>query len=150
MTLPRGFSGGVWGDGSADERWRAAAARGAAGFGSRAIDERGGGTAARARTPSGVPAVKGVQDRGSDGSNFEATRSPQQPVQARGAAASSSGDHLPVVPGFWPDPGGRKAARGSWDRPWPRNGAPVDDQSGAARPPAARPNRSDISKWQKE
>jgi hypothetical protein len=33
MALPRGFSG-VWGDGSGDERWRAAAARGAAGFGS--------------------------------------------------------------------------------------------------------------------
>jgi hypothetical protein len=33
MTLPRGFLG-VWGDGSADQRWRAAAARGAARFGS--------------------------------------------------------------------------------------------------------------------
>jgi hypothetical protein len=33
MTLARGYPGGVWGDGSADERWRAAAARGSAGFG---------------------------------------------------------------------------------------------------------------------
>jgi hypothetical protein len=30
MTLPGGFPGGVWGDGSADERWGAGAARGAA------------------------------------------------------------------------------------------------------------------------
>ncbi len=41
MTLPGGFSGGVWGDGSADERSGAWAARGAAGFGSSAVDERG-------------------------------------------------------------------------------------------------------------
>jgi hypothetical protein len=40
MTLPRGFPGGVWGDGSADERWGAAAARGpqaAAGTSRRAV-----------------------------------------------------------------------------------------------------------------
>src|SRR5690242_9327598 len=38
MTLPWGFLGGVWGDGSADERWRAYAARVAAGFGSTTAD----------------------------------------------------------------------------------------------------------------
>src|SRR5262249_715206 len=53
MTLPRGYAGGVWGDGSAHERWGAAAARGAAGFESRKIDRRSGGAAARARTPLG-------------------------------------------------------------------------------------------------
>src|SRR5439155_7888862 len=46
MTLPRGFAGGVWGDGSADERSRAAAARGAAGFGSAKIDGRSSGSVA--------------------------------------------------------------------------------------------------------
>jgi hypothetical protein len=39
MTLPGGFPGGVRGDGSADERWGAEAARGAAGFGSTAADD---------------------------------------------------------------------------------------------------------------
>jgi hypothetical protein len=34
MTLPEDFSGGIRGDGTADERWGAVAARGAAGFGS--------------------------------------------------------------------------------------------------------------------
>jgi hypothetical protein len=43
MTLPGGFPGGVWGDGSADERSGAAAARGAAGFASGKIDGRSGG-----------------------------------------------------------------------------------------------------------
>ena len=39
MTLPEGFAGGIRGDGSADERWGAEAARGAAGFGSTAADD---------------------------------------------------------------------------------------------------------------
>jgi len=34
MTLPEGFAGVVWGDGSTDERWGADAARSAAGFAS--------------------------------------------------------------------------------------------------------------------
>src|SRR5215472_12300099 len=63
MTLPRGFAGGVWGDGSADERSRAAAARGGARFGSAAVDDRGGGAAARARAPSSVSGVEGISDR---------------------------------------------------------------------------------------
>jgi hypothetical protein len=43
MTLPRGFLGGVRGDGLADERRGADAARSAAGSGSKTIDDRGGG-----------------------------------------------------------------------------------------------------------
>jgi hypothetical protein len=77
MTLPRGFSGGVWGDGSADERSRAGAARGAAGFGSGTIDDRGGGAAARARAAAGVSAVEGVSDRRSTRPDLETPRSPQ-------------------------------------------------------------------------
>src|SRR5205085_12085075 len=38
MTLPWGSLGGVWGDGSANERWRAYAARVAAGFGPTTAD----------------------------------------------------------------------------------------------------------------
>jgi hypothetical protein len=38
MTLPWGFLGGVWGDGSGNERWRAYAARVAAGFGPTTAD----------------------------------------------------------------------------------------------------------------
>src|SRR5271163_2242341 len=45
MTLPWGFPGGVRGDDTADERWGAFAAGGAAGFGSAAADDRGGGPA---------------------------------------------------------------------------------------------------------
>ena len=60
MTLPADFPGGVWGDGSTDERWGVVAARGAAGFGSAAIDGGGRGTAAGARAPSGISAVEGV------------------------------------------------------------------------------------------
>jgi len=54
MTLPREFPGGVRGDGSADERSGADAARDAAGFGSEAADDRDGSAAAEAWTPSGV------------------------------------------------------------------------------------------------
>src|SRR5260221_567694 len=43
MTLPADFAGGVWGDDTADERSGAFAVRGAAGFGSRPADGRGGG-----------------------------------------------------------------------------------------------------------
>src|SRR5580700_6115671 len=92
MTLPGGFPGGVRGDGSADERRGADAAGSAAGFGSEAIDDCGGGAAAGARAPSGVPAVEGIPDRGSGGSDLEAPWSPQQPAQARSAAASGAGD----------------------------------------------------------
>src|ERR1700747_3352261 len=53
MTLPADFPGGVWGDGSTDERWGVVAARGAAGFGSAAIDSGGRGTAAGAWAPAG-------------------------------------------------------------------------------------------------
>jgi hypothetical protein len=49
MTLPGGFSGGVGGDGSADERWGAVAAGSAARSGSETVDDEGSGTAAGAR-----------------------------------------------------------------------------------------------------
>src|SRR6516162_2579411 len=110
MTLPEGFPGGVWGDGSADERSGAAAARGAAGFESGKIDGPSGGAAARARAPSGVSVVEGLSDRRSDRPDLETTRSPQQPAQARGVAARGCHDHPPVVLGFWPDFGGREIA----------------------------------------
>src|SRR5512132_3548983 len=67
MTLPRGFLGGVRGDGLADERRGADAARSAAGSGSKTIDDRGGGAVVEARASSGVPAVEGVPDHGSGG-----------------------------------------------------------------------------------
>jgi hypothetical protein len=92
MTLPRGFPGGVGGDGSVDERWGAIAAGSAARSGSEAVDDDGSGTAAGARATSGVPAIEGLSDRGRDGLDLEATRAPQQPVQARDAASSSAGD----------------------------------------------------------
>ena len=106
MTLPSGISGGVWGDGSADERWRAAASRSAAGFGSGAIDDRSGRTAARARTAASISLVKGLSDRRSGRPDLETARSPQQPAQTRGVAARGSDDHPPVVLGLWPDFGG--------------------------------------------
>src|SRR5262249_26780186 len=101
MTLPRGFPGGVWGDGTADERWGAAAARGAARFGSAKIAARGGGAADRAGAASSVSTVEGLSDRRRDGRDLETTRSPQQPAQARGVAARGSDDHPPVVLGLW-------------------------------------------------
>ncbi len=145
MTLPRGFPGGVWGDGSADERSGVAAARDAAGFGAKAADDGSGGPAVGARAASGVSVAESVPDRRSDRLNLEAAWASRQPAQARGAAAGGSDDHPPVVLGFWPDPGGREAARGSWDRGRSRNAAPVDDRSRAvaqskaaqAYPPAA-------------
>ena len=131
MTVPRGFAGGVWGDGSADDRSGAAAARGGVRFGSAAVDDRDGGAAARARTPSSVSAVEGLSDRRSDRPDLKTTRSPQHPAQARDVAARGSDDHPPMVPGFWPDVGGREVARGSWGRNWSGNAAPVDDRSRA-------------------
>src|SRR5438132_10004049 len=74
MTLPADFPGGVWGDGSTDERWGVVAARGAAGFGSAAIDGDGRGTAAGARAPSGISAVEGVSHCGSGWLDLEAPR----------------------------------------------------------------------------
>src|SRR5271167_5183261 len=93
MTLPEDFSGGIRGDGTADERWGADAARGAAGFGSATADDDGSGAASGARAASGVPAVEGVPERGSDGPDLEAPRLPRQPTQAGGAAQSGAGDH---------------------------------------------------------
>ena len=49
MTLLGGFPGGVGGDGSADERWAAVAAGGAARSGSRTLGDAGGRSIARAR-----------------------------------------------------------------------------------------------------
>jgi hypothetical protein len=37
--------------------------------------------------------LKGVQGRGSDGSDLEATRSPEQPAQTGGASGQGVGDH---------------------------------------------------------
>ena len=77
------------GDGSVDERQGVDAARSAARSGSETIDDCGGGAAAGARTPSSVPAVEGLPDRGSNRVNLVATRSSQQPMQA-GAAKESA------------------------------------------------------------
>src|SRR5262249_9346825 len=88
---------------------------------------------------SSVSAVEGLSDRRSDRPDLETPRLPQQPAQARGVAARGSDDYPPVVLGFWPDVDGREATRGSWDRPWPGNPAPVDDRSRAvARSQAAQ------------
>ena len=59
--------------------------------------------------------LKAYRIEGPTRPDLEATRSPQQPAQARGVAARGSGDHSRAVLGFWPDLGGREAARGSWD-----------------------------------
>src|SRR3984893_3864027 len=72
--------------------WKAGSA---ARSGSAAIDECGSGAAAGARTPSGVPAIGGISDRGSGGSNLGATRSSQQPrksVALRRAALAMIGE----------------------------------------------------------
>src|SRR5215469_11271058 len=113
MTLPGGFPGGVRGDGSFDERRGADAARGAAGCGSEAIDDGGCGAAAGARTPSGVPAIEGLPDRGSNRLNLEATRSSQQPAQAGAATESGAGDRPRVVLGFRTDVGVRRLPHAS-------------------------------------
>src|SRR5262249_25341347 len=116
MTLARGIPGGVRGDGSVDERWGAVAAGGAARSGSETVDDGGSGAAAGARAAPAVPAVEGVPSRGRDELDLKGTRAPQQPSQARGTAASRADNDSRVVLGFWPDLGGREAARGSWDR----------------------------------
>src|SRR5271165_435689 len=80
MTLPGGFSGGVGGDGSSDERSGTFAAGGAAGFGPKATDDESGGSAFGARAASGVSGVKVLSDRRSDRPDLETTRSTQQPA----------------------------------------------------------------------
>ena len=138
MTLPGGFPGGVRGDGSADERSGACAARGAAGFGSVSADDRGGGAAAGARAPSGIPAVEGLPQRGPDWFDFEAPRSLQQPAKARGSSHQGAVDHSRALLGFRPDFGGREAARGTWNNPRSRDIATMDDRGRAvARSQAA-------------
>jgi hypothetical protein len=59
--------------------------------------------------------LKAYRTEGSDGPDLEATRSAQQPAQARGAPESGAGDHSRMVLGFRPDIGGGETARGSWD-----------------------------------
>src|SRR5205814_4160566 len=93
MTLPRGFAGGVWGDGSADERSRAAAARGAAGFGSAKIDDRSSGAAARAPSASSVSVVEGLSDRRSDRPDLETSWSPPRCTRDR---ALTGGEAAPL------------------------------------------------------
>src|SRR5262249_22944263 len=93
MTLPGAFSGGVRGDGSADERWGAVASGSAARSGSATVDDGGRGAAVGARATSGVPAAEGVPGRGCGRPDLEETRVPQQPTQARGSAASSAGSN---------------------------------------------------------
>src|SRR5437667_1629600 len=129
MTLPGGNPGGVGGDGSADERWGTYKARGAAGFGSAAADDRGGGAAAGARAPSGIPAVEDIPVGRRDGSDLEAAWSSEQPVQARRAARQSISDHSRAVLGFRSNFGGREAARGARDRARPRDTAAVADRA---------------------
>src|SRR6516225_9067166 len=111
MTLPGGFPGGVGGDDSADERWGADAARGAAGFGSAAIDDSDSNAAAGARAATGVPAVEGLPQRGSGWFDFEAPRSLQQSSQAGGSSQQGAVDHSRALLGFRPNFGGREAAR---------------------------------------
>ena len=74
MTLPEDFSGGIRGDGTADERWGADAARGAAGFGSAPADDDGSGAASGARAASGIPAFKDLPRRGSGGPEISKRR----------------------------------------------------------------------------
>lgn len=119
MTLPADFPGGVWGDGSTDERWGVVAARGAAGFGSAATDGGGCGTAAGARAAPGVPAVESVSERGCAGFDLETARSCEQPAQARGSSHQGVVGDSRAVLGFWPDPSGREAARSASDHPRP-------------------------------
>jgi hypothetical protein len=91
MTLPGGFPGAVWGDGSADERSRAAAARGVARFGSAAADARCGGAALGVGAASGVSAVEGLSDRGSDRPNLETPVAAVTGASPRRCGASISG-----------------------------------------------------------
>src|SRR5215472_4448529 len=126
MTLPGGFPGGIWGDGSADERSGAEAAGGAAGFGSAPADKRSGGATAEAGAPPGVPAAESVSDRGRCRPDVEAAWPSEQPSQARGGSGQSAGDHWQAVLGFRPDPSGREAARGARDRARPRDAAAMD------------------------
>jgi hypothetical protein len=74
MTLPEDFSGGIRGDGTADERWGADAARGAAGFGSAPANDDGSGAASGARAASGIPAFKDLPRRGSGGPEISKRR----------------------------------------------------------------------------
>jgi hypothetical protein len=83
MTLPGDFAGGVWGDGSADERWRAWTVRGAAGLGSAATDNTGGGAALGARAAAGISAVKGLPGRGRGRTDLEAARYVARPAKAK-------------------------------------------------------------------
>jgi hypothetical protein len=127
MTLPGGFQEGVKGDGSADERWGLTQLEVLRDLDQRRLTTEAAGTAAGARTPPAIPAVEGVPARGSGGPDLEATRSPQQPAQARSAAESGAGDHPRVVLGFRPNIGGREAARGARDHARPRDAPALDD-----------------------
>ena len=60
--------------------------------------------------------LKAYRIAGASALYLETTRLPQQPAQARGAAASGADDHPPVVLGFWPDPGGRQQMSDSFGR----------------------------------
>src|SRR5215469_13478078 len=50
--------------------------------------------------------LKAYRAEGATGLISDATRAPQQPAQARGAAASSTGADSRAVLGFWPNFGG--------------------------------------------
>src|SRR5271156_5987494 len=128
MTLPEGYPGGVGGDDTADERSGAWAARGAAGFGSSAADERGGGAAFGAWGPSGVSAVKGLPHRRSDGSDLKAARLSEQSTKARGASKRGAGNHPRALLGFWADFGRREVARGARAFARSRDAAVMDDR----------------------
>src|SRR5499427_3862756 len=67
MTLPGGIPGGVGGDGSADERWGAVAAGSAARFGSRTLNDAGGGSVVGARGRQVFRLLKAYRTEGATG-----------------------------------------------------------------------------------
>src|SRR5437868_842403 len=72
---------------------RAAAARGAAGFGSAKIDDRSSGAAARAPSVSSVSVVEGLSDRRSDRPDLETSWSPPRCTRDR---ALTGGEAAPL------------------------------------------------------
>ena len=130
MTLP-GFPGGVWGDGSTDERWGVVAAEVL-----RDLDQRRL-TAAAAAQLLGLERrqvyrlLKAYRTRWADWLDLEAARPLEQPAQARGGSQRSVVGDSRALLGFRPDPGGREAARSAPDHARPRDATVMDDRGWA-------------------